>query len=124
MSYALKAAGAAAALIGGFALLFTFERPPIDTVQLGYRGLGQQQPVNPRLELVTLAKNVVPDVVPNVGAVGPKAGAIYKNVQVLGDLTVTQFARTMAALTTWVAPEQGCNYCHNPNNMEIGRAHV
>jgi photosynthetic reaction center cytochrome c subunit len=117
MSYALKAAGAVAALIGGFALLFTFERPPIDTVQLGYRGLAQQQPVNPRTELIVAAQNVIPAVVPNVGAVGPKAGAIYKNVQVLGDLTVTQFARTMAALTTWVAPEQGCNYCHNPNNM-------
>ena len=55
MSYALKAAGAVAALIGGFALLFTFERPPIDTVQLGYRGLGQQQNVNPRLERVLAA---------------------------------------------------------------------
>ena len=117
MSYVLKGAAAAVALIGGFALLTTFERPPIDTVQLGYRGLGLQQPVNPRLERIVASQNVVPEVVPNVGAVGPKAGVIYKNVQVLGDLTVSQFARTMAALTTWVAPEQGCNYCHNPNNM-------
>ena len=42
---------------------------------------------------------------------------MYKNVQVLGDLSVSEFARMMAAMTTWVAPEQGCNYCHNPNNM-------
>ena len=60
MSYALKAAGALAALTAGFALLFTFERPPIDTVQLGYRGLAQQQPVNPRTELIVAAKNVIP----------------------------------------------------------------
>jgi photosynthetic reaction center cytochrome c subunit len=23
----------------------------------------------------------------------------------------------MASITQWVAPTQGCNYCHNPNNM-------
>ena len=117
MSYAVKVAGAAAALVGGVALLFTFERPPVDTVQLGYRGLGTEQVINPRTIPATLAKNAIPELVPSVPAAGPKAGQIYKNVQVLGDLGVAEFARTMAAMTTWVSPEQGCNYCHNPNNM-------
>jgi photosynthetic reaction center cytochrome c subunit len=38
-------------------------------------------------------------------------------VQVLGDASVGQFTRVMASITTWVAPKEGCNYCHNPNNM-------
>jgi len=40
------------------------------------------------------------------------AGDIYENVQVLGDLTDANFNRLMAAMTDWVAPEQGCAYCH------------
>jgi photosynthetic reaction center cytochrome c subunit len=43
---------------------------------------------------------------------GPLAGDTFKNVQVLKDLPVGQFARLMAAVTTWVAPTQGCTYCH------------
>jgi photosynthetic reaction center cytochrome c subunit len=35
----------------------------------------------------------------------------------LGDLSVGEFTRLMASITTWVSPTQGCNYCHNPNNM-------
>ena len=38
-------------------------------------------------------------------------------MQVLGDLSVGEFTRTMLAITEWVAPEQGCNYCHNPENL-------
>ncbi|TCZ65967.1 photosynthetic reaction center cytochrome PufC [Roseicella aquatilis] len=117
MSYAVKAAGAAAALVASVALLFTFERPPVDSVQVGYRGLGMEQVVNPRTIPATLARNEVPEVIAQVPAVGPKAGQVYRNIQVLGDLSVGEFARTMAAITTWVSPEQGCNYCHNPNNM-------
>jgi photosynthetic reaction center cytochrome c subunit len=36
---------------------------------------------------------------------------------VLGDLDVAAFTRLMAAITTWVAPKQGCSYCHSLNNM-------
>jgi photosynthetic reaction center cytochrome c subunit len=57
-------------------------------------------------------KNVVPDAIPAVPAVGPKASDIYKNVQVLGDLSVGEFTRLMVAVTQWVSPEEGCNYCH------------
>ncbi len=46
------------------------------------------------------------------------AGAAYKNVQVLGDLTVDNFNRVMNAMTFWVAPEQGCAYCHGDGDME------
>ncbi|MGR3494465.1 photosynthetic reaction center cytochrome PufC [Citreimonas sp.] len=40
------------------------------------------------------------------------AGEVYENVEVLGDLTVGNFSRLMLAMTQWVAPEQGCAYCH------------
>jgi len=42
---------------------------------------------------------------------------VYENVQVLGDLSVAQFTRLMASITQWVSPEQGCNYCHEGNNL-------
>jgi photosynthetic reaction center cytochrome c subunit len=49
--------------------------------------------------------------------VGPPASQVYQNVQVLGGLSVPQFTRLMLAITAWVAPEQGCNYCHEGNNL-------
>ena len=48
---------------------------------------------------------------------GERATAAYKNVQVLTDLSVDQFNTLMAAMTTWVAPQQGCAYCHNVENL-------
>lgn len=54
---------------------------------------------------------------------GERAKDVYKNVQVLGDISAEQFNYTMAALTEWVSPADGtvpnggCNYCHNPENM-------
>jgi len=117
MSLVAKATLGAGALIGGLLLLTTFERPPVDTVQVGFRGLGAEHVYNPRTERAVLAANQLPELVPAGPAVGPRAGQIYQNVQVLGDVPVASFARTMAALTNWVSPEQGCNYCHNPDNM-------
>ncbi|GAA4227122.1 photosynthetic reaction center cytochrome c subunit [Sagittula marina] len=46
------------------------------------------------------------------------AGDIYQNVQVLGDLTDANFNRVMGAMTRWVAPEQGCAYCHGDGDLE------
>ena len=40
------------------------------------------------------------------------AGDIYENVQVLGNLTDANFNRLMNAITLWVAPDEGCAYCH------------
>ena len=96
------------------ALLSGCERPPIETEQVGYRGTGMVQVTNPRAEA---PDNTVPVSQPPASAAGPKAGDIYQNVQVLGDLSVGQFTRTMLAMTQWVAPEAGCNYCHNAANL-------
>lgn len=94
------------------------EAPSMETVQGGYRGLGMEAVVNPRLLADNVAKNVPPEPMPPVPEAGPKASEIYQNVQILGDLGVAEFTRLMTAITSWVAPpEQGCAYCHNQENF-------
>jgi len=93
------------------------ERPPIESKQLGYRGTGMEQNVNPRLEAVKLAANQAPAAADEASADGPKASQVYQNVKVLGHLSVAQFSRHMAAITQWVSPAEGCTYCHVGNNF-------
>jgi photosynthetic reaction center cytochrome c subunit len=38
-------------------------------------------------------------------------------VKVLGELSVGEFARNMVSITQWVAPKEGCTYCHNAANF-------
>ncbi len=90
------------------------ELPPMDSTQQGYRGTGMVQIDNPESSVQT---GELPAIAPPVPASGPKAGDLYQNVQVLGDLSVAEFTRTMAAMTEWVAPEEGCNYCHIAGNL-------
>jgi photosynthetic reaction center cytochrome c subunit len=66
----------------------------------------------------SLDANVPPEPIPAASPGGPKAKDLYKNVQVLGELSVGEFNRLMVALTTWVAPEQGCYYCHVNEGFE------
>jgi photosynthetic reaction center cytochrome c subunit len=106
----------ALAVVIGVALLFTFQHPPIEAVQHGYRGTGMQVNYIPADINAQYAENKLPGVLPPVHA-GPPARLVYKNVQVLGDLDVGAFTRLMASITTWVAPKQGCAYCHSLNNM-------
>ncbi|NKJ44218.1 photosynthetic reaction center cytochrome PufC [Novosphingobium sp. SG720] len=83
--------------------------------QNGYRGTGMDQVT---VKKVAMAKDEVPpppyDPPSNDG---PRARESFQNVQVLGDESAEQLSYTMAAITAWVAPKEGCNYCHNPNNM-------
>lgn len=109
-----------ATLVGALVMLTLAgcERPPVDTVQHGYRGTGMVQVYNPRTIEAQAARNVAPQPlrqrdVPDA----PKAKELYQGVQVLGELNIVEFGRTMAAMTQWVAPEQGCNYCHVEGNM-------
>ena len=39
-------------------------------------------------------------------------------MQVLGDLTEDNFDRLMGAMTEWIAPEEGCAYCHGDGDVE------
>lgn len=96
------------------ALLSGCDIPPQESVQRGYRGTGMEAIYSPEALQELVAANQVPDAIPAVSSEGPKAGDIYQNVQVLGHLSVGEFTRLMAAITEWVSPEQGCNYCHVP----------
>lgn len=93
------------------------ERPPIETVQTGYRGTGMEQIYNPRTLAKQASLNAAPEVAEAASADGPKARDVYQNVKVLGDLSVGQFNRHMVSITQWVAPEAGCAYCHNVQNF-------
>jgi photosynthetic reaction center cytochrome c subunit len=99
------------------ALLAACERPPVDSVQRGWRGSGMVQVYNPRTVAEQLPANQVPAALPAAPAEGPKAKDVYQNVQVLGDLNIAQFTRHMTAITAWVAPKEGCAYCHNLQNL-------
>jgi photosynthetic reaction center cytochrome c subunit len=107
----LAVGGLAAALVG------CGERPPVVAKQLGYRGTGMEQVSNPRLIAEAAPLHVAPPSAPAASPEGPKAGQVYQNVKVLGNLSVAEFSRNMAAITEWVAPKEGCNYCHNAQNF-------
>ena len=92
-----------------------FERPPIETEQTGFRGTAMVDVQNPRIARATAGE--FPPALPQAPAVGPTAGQVYQNVQVLGDLSVAQFTRLMTSMTQWVSPAEGCNYCHNPQDL-------
>ena len=98
-------------------ILSQTERPPMESVQRGYRGTGMEQVYNPRILADQYADNKVPLSLPRLPDTGARASAVYKNVQVLGNESVGNFTRTMASITAWVAPTQGCAYCHDTNNM-------
>ncbi len=109
--------GAVVATLFGIAMISKFQTPPLQVVQRGFRGTAMEVNYNDKQLATYLAANKVPASLPNVPAAGPKSSAVYKNVQVLGDLSVGQFTRLMVSLTNWVSPKQGCAYCHNTANM-------
>lgn len=117
-SLPLAVAGAAA-LIG----LAGCERPPQDVVQLGYRGVGMETVINPRINAAKVAANIPPAPEPPAADIPAKAKDVYQNVQVLGDLSITEFNRLMLAISKWVAadwPEaERCNYCHASENRAL-----
>jgi photosynthetic reaction center cytochrome c subunit len=95
------------------------ERPPVQTVQTGYRGTGNEQVYNPRTLQAQAANNAVPAIAApaRMRAGAPTAGSVYQNVNVLRDLSLAEFGRTMDAMTQWVAPQEGCLYCHVEGNF-------
>jgi photosynthetic reaction center cytochrome c subunit len=104
-------------LCAALLLLSGCERPPVDAVQHGFRGTGMAQIYNPRTVEQNAALHEAPVPIPSAGGEGPKASQVYKNVKLLGDLSVNDFTRLMVSMSTWIAPEQSCTYCHNPANF-------
>lgn len=119
MRQALSLLGVVAAVLLSAAMFLTagWVAPPIETQQIGFRGTGMEQNRVPREVAALQARNVAPPADDPAPPGGVKANVEYKNVQVLGDLSVDEFNRVMLAVTNWVSPEQGCGYCHNVENL-------
>ena len=101
--------GAVATVVLTLAMLFTagWGHPPIVGTQIGFRGTGMDLVTTSAAVDRLAAMNVLPDPIPKASPDGPRATDVYKNVQVLKDLSVDQFNTLMAAMTTWVAPPPG-----------------
>ena len=100
-----------------FGLLSTLERPPLGSVQRGFRGTGMQQNWNRRTVERTLDVNQPLAPLPAVPPAGRTAEAAYKNIQVLKGADANDFLRLMGAFPNWIAPSVGCAYCHSLANM-------
>jgi photosynthetic reaction center cytochrome c subunit len=102
----------ALAVVFAISMALTLQRPPPATEQTGYRGLGMDEIRTVRSVEMQKAGIVIPPAQDPAPPGGPLATTEYKNVQALKDLTVDQFNRVMLSITEWVAPQQGCAYCH------------
>ncbi|MCU0968113.1 MAG: photosynthetic reaction center cytochrome PufC [Rubrivivax sp.] len=119
----------AAALRGGFPKLVVWALLAIlatlagcertDAVQRGFRGTGMLNVYDAKALAAAQPIHAIPDPEP-VDPPDPEAPSVdeaFKNIQVLRDLTVLEISRLMQAMSTWVAPEEGCDFCHNPRNL-------
>ena len=115
----LAVAGAVAALFLTIAMLGTagWTRPPMAQQQTGFRGTAMDVIETKANKAAKIEANQAPAPADPAEPGGEKASAVYENVKVLGDLSADNFNRLMASMTEWVAPEQGCTYCHNTENM-------
>ena len=86
------------------------------TVQTGYRGTAMEHTVKKSDVMAQFAATSVPEPVPAAGP-SPPGPLPWKNVQVLNDISVAEFNRTMVAMSTWVAGTGNCAYCHNVVNF-------
>ncbi|MCC0034160.1 MAG: photosynthetic reaction center cytochrome c subunit [Hoeflea sp.] len=110
---------AAAGVFVGAAIIFgaDWDLPPVDTDQIGYRGSGMYHTLDREDQAALKLANVAPEPPYEADPEGDRAKDVYENVQVLGDLSDDQFTQFMASITEWVAPVQGCAYCHNEENL-------
>ncbi|RIV89247.1 photosynthetic reaction center cytochrome PufC [Aurantiacibacter zhengii] len=84
---------------------------PIESREWGWRGIAMNTFTSERTRTDPL--NLIPPEIPAFEPSGQPASAVYQNLQVLGGLDSARFDHLMASITEWVAPEQGCGYCHD-----------
>jgi photosynthetic reaction center cytochrome c subunit len=88
------------------------------SVQRGPRGNSQIHIAKPAAIDALAEINGIPPAEEPADPEAPPASEVFVNVKVLNDLSATEFSRVMQAFSTWVAPEQGCDFCHNPDKLE------
>jgi photosynthetic reaction center cytochrome c subunit len=106
------------AMVAVLMIFFAYQNHTI-SIHTGYRGTGQFILYQPSNLPASIELNSIPEADPidEPDPTLPTVRQKYKNVQVLDDLSLLEFSRLMGALATWVAPEVGCEYCHNPKNL-------
>jgi photosynthetic reaction center cytochrome c subunit len=115
--YAGAVIGVAAGALFAISMTTQMTLPPVAGVQRGFRGTGMDQLYTPSVLAALHEQAKIPRMLPPASPAGVKASVAYKNVRVLRDISVGQFTRLMISITNWVAPKQGCAYCHNVKNM-------
>ena len=118
MNLLFKAGGALATVLLGAGAVASYHST--ESYQMGAPGVGMEV-VKTRQQLHDqVAANAVPAPLPAASQDGQLAVNAYKNVQVLGNLSSGEFTRLMTAMTIWVAPDNGCAYCHAPERDANG----
>ena len=117
--YLLKPAGVLVALLLSWAFASAYKST--SSVQRGNPGLGMEITEKNDILAARVAANAVPPALPPATQDGQLAVDAYKNVLVLGHLTSGEMTRLMTAMTIWVAPTQGCAYCHAPQKDASGK---
>jgi photosynthetic reaction center cytochrome c subunit len=115
--YGVALVGVTVGTLYAVTALTSMNHPPVISVQRGFRGTGLDQLYTPATLAALAVQAKVPRSLPPASPAGVKASVAYKNVHVLGYLSTSQFTRLMVSITGWVAPKQGCAYCHNVANM-------
>ena len=83
---------------------------PVGGIDVGVTPTSQIQ--FPRGHIPEPVSQLAPPPLPTAPEGGPAATAVYKNVQVLTDVSADEFMRLQHAITQWVSPKQGCGFCH------------
>jgi photosynthetic reaction center cytochrome c subunit len=111
----MRDVGRGGALLSLAVLATACEPGPKIAQQNGFRGVAMETHYDPQALGVTLAANAVPKPLPPAP---PGPPGVYKNVQVLTNISAAEFGRTMTAMSSWVAGGPGnCAYCHNTANF-------
>ncbi len=88
--------------------------PPGDGVEIGPPPTSMIQ--FQRGQMQEPVSQEAPKPLPPAEAGSPSATSTYKNVQVLTDVSAAEFMRLQHAITQWVSPKQGCDFCHVGND--------
>ncbi len=113
-----KAAGALVGVLVAAGAVASYQAT--SSFQRGNPGVGMEVVYSREGLAETVALNKAPLALPPASEAGQLSVDAYKNVRVLGHITSGEMTRLMTAMTLWVAPKEGCAYCHAPLKNAAG----
>jgi photosynthetic reaction center cytochrome c subunit len=87
--------------------------------QGGPRGSSQIQLKKPAAVAALADLNSIPAAEEAADTDSPPASEVFVNVTALKDISATEVSRLMQAFSTWVSPVEGCDFCHNAEQLEL-----